>query len=71
MPQRVDIYIQVFFTSALGAGEWSRYPVGISPQNPLDEAGWAPEPVWMTWRGENLAPTGNRTSTSRPFVYVY
>jgi hypothetical protein len=23
----------------------------------------APEPIWMTWRGENLVPTGIRTPT--------
>jgi hypothetical protein len=25
---------------------------------------WAPEPVWTTWRGENLAPAGDSISDS-------
>jgi hypothetical protein len=29
-------------------------------------AGWAPEPVWMSWgRDKSLAPTGNQTPTRR------
>jgi hypothetical protein len=28
--------------------------------------GWTLEPVWTTWKGENLTPTGTRTPTLRP-----
>ena len=55
-------------TTALEGGEWSasrpialypgKYPVPI-----VQEAGWAPGPVWTG--AENLAPTGTR-STDRP-----
>jgi hypothetical protein len=27
------------------------------------KAGWAPEPVWTTYRSETLDPTGTRTPT--------
>jgi len=31
------------------------------------EAGWAPEPEWTRWRGENVsALAGNRTPTVKP-----
>jgi hypothetical protein len=36
-----------FSTSALDRGEWSALPPGKVPPVPIvQEAGWAPEPVW-------------------------
>jgi hypothetical protein len=37
------------------------------PASIEQEAGWAPEPVWTMWRGENLAATVIRTPASRQF----
>jgi hypothetical protein len=55
----VDIWIRIFFTSALFAVECpaSRplplYPRGRNPRYPIVmEAGWAIGPVWITWRIE-------------------
>jgi hypothetical protein len=67
-----DVQIYVFFTSALGGGEWSasrpgRFPLGKEPPVPIGyEAGWAPEPVWPTWRRENCCLY--RDSNSDPFA---
>jgi hypothetical protein len=41
-------------------------PAVLPPRKPsvriVLEAGWAPEPVWLWWRGEKfLATTGTRT----------
>jgi hypothetical protein len=39
-------------------------PSGKKPSVPIgEEAGWAPEPVWTTWRRKILDPTGIRTPT--------
>ena len=48
-------------TSALEGGGWSaprpdRFTPGKDPVLIVQEAGWAPGPVWMD--AENLAPTG-------------
>jgi hypothetical protein len=50
------VQIHIFLTSALAGGEWSascpgRFTPGKdSPVPSGQEAGWAPEPVWKTWR---------------------
>jgi len=36
-------------------------PLGRHPVSNIQEAGWAPEPVWMD--KENFAPTGIHTCT--------
>jgi len=62
-----------FTTSALDWGEWSAscpgraLPPGKGPPVPIvQEAGWAPEPVW-TQRLEvkSFAPAGDRTPIAR------
>jgi hypothetical protein len=58
-----------FLTSALDAGELSvsrpcRFTPPPSPETiPRypQEAGWAPEQVWMLYRRKNLTPTGIRS----------
>jgi hypothetical protein len=65
-----------WLTSALVGGEWvvsftprPLYPRGKTPPPsvPLgQEAGWAPEPVWTTWRRQNYWPY--RDSNSDPSV---
>ena len=55
-------------TSALDEGGWSaplpgRFTPGKDPVPIVQEAGWAPGPVWTG--AENLAPTGIR-SPDRP-----
>jgi hypothetical protein len=35
------------------------YPREESSLYALDEAGWAPEPVWTTWRVEKSYPYGD------------
>jgi hypothetical protein len=59
----VDVWIHVFFTSALFVAEWPAlrplplYPRGRNPGYPIVmEAGWAPRPVWMAWRREESRP---------------
>jgi hypothetical protein len=55
----VDVWIHVFLTAALVRGELSASRPGhFTPEKELSaptgkEAGWAPEPVWTTWRIEN------------------
>jgi hypothetical protein len=40
-------------------------PLGKEPQAPIEyEAGWAPEPVWRTWRRENSWPYRDSNSES-------
>jgi hypothetical protein len=41
---------------------------GKMPPVPIEqEAGWAPEPVWMLWSTEkSVAPAGNRISDLQP-----
>jgi hypothetical protein len=65
-----------FFTSALEGGEWSAsrpgraLPPGKEPPIPtVQEAGWAPEPVW-TQRGEekSSASVGDRTPAAQSVV---
>jgi hypothetical protein len=56
---RVDVYVQIFLTSALAGGEWSasrpdRFTPGKEPSVPIgQETGLVPETVWTTWRREN------------------
>ena len=52
-------------TSALDGGWWSTplagsFTPGKDPVPIVQEAGWAPEPVWTG--AENLSPTGIRSS---------
>jgi hypothetical protein len=57
-----------FTTSALDGGEWSALlPMGKRPPVPIvQEAGWAPEPVWTQGIQEkSFAPAGDRTSIAR------
>jgi hypothetical protein len=62
-----------FSTSALDGGEWSAsrpgraLPPGKGPPVPIgQEAGWAPEPVWIQRLEEkSFAPTGDRTPIAR------
>jgi hypothetical protein len=55
----VDVQIQIFLTLAIVGGEWStsrpgRLSPGKEPPAPIgQEARWAPEPAWTTWRREN------------------
>jgi hypothetical protein len=52
----VDVYTHVFLISPLVGGEWpasrpGSFTSGKEPSVPTGyEAGWAPEPVWTTWR---------------------
>jgi hypothetical protein len=53
----------LFLTSALDVGGWStprpgRFAPGNDPVSIVQDAGWAPGPVWAG--AENLAPTGIR-----------
>ena len=60
-------------TSALGGGGWStprsgRFTPWKDPVTIVQEAGWAPGPVWTG--AENLAPTGIRyPNPSSPSLY--
>jgi hypothetical protein len=68
-----------FTTSALDRGEWSvsrpgrALPPGKGPPVPiLQEAGWAPEPVWTQMLEEKyFAPAGDRTPVVQPVVRHY
>jgi hypothetical protein len=63
-----------FTTSALDGGEWSASDPGraLSPgKGPpvpiVQEAGWAPEPVWTQRIEEkSFAPAGDRTPVVQP-----
>jgi hypothetical protein len=55
-----------FTTLALDGGEWSalqRFTPGKGPPVPIvQEAGWAPEPIWTQMLGEkSFASAGDRT----------
>jgi hypothetical protein len=58
----VDVQIHVFLTSAqfVVSGQHhtpAALPPGEEPPVPIGkEAGWAREPVWTTWRGEESYP---------------
>jgi hypothetical protein len=62
-------------TAALEGGEWSAARPsrtllpGKTPVPILQEAGWAPGPVWTD--AENLVPTGIRSRTVQPVVSDY
>jgi hypothetical protein len=63
-----------FSTSALDGGEWSAsrlgraFTHGKGPPVPIvQEAGWAPEPVWTQRLEEkSFAPAEDRTPIARP-----
>jgi hypothetical protein len=63
-----------YLTSALDGGEWSAsrpgraLPLGKGPPLPiLQEAGWAPEPVWTQRLEENPLPlSGIEPRSSSP-----
>ena len=68
MAQRVGRCIALFFhTTALEGGEWSAsrpdrtLPPGRDPVPIVQEAVWAPGPVWT---GEKSRPTGIRSQDS-------
>jgi hypothetical protein len=56
-----------FTTSALDGGEWPRFAPGKGPPVPIvQEAGWAPEPVWTQRLEEkSFATAGDRTPITR------
>jgi hypothetical protein len=61
------IAVLCFYTSALEGGERSVSPWPLSTPGKdlapiVQEAGWAPEPVWTG--AENLTPTGIRSPDS-------
>ena len=62
----------LFFTTALEGSEGSAsrpghsLPPGKDPVPIVEEAGWAPGPVWTD--AENLAPTGIRFPDLQPFA---
>jgi hypothetical protein len=58
-----------FTTSALVGGEWSASRPGRGTPVPIvQEAGWAPEPVWTQRLEEkSFASTGDRTPIARSF----
>jgi len=65
----VEVQLNSFLTSALEGGVWSASRPGrLYPhKDPLpivQEAGWAPEPVWIG--AENLASPGFNPRTFQP-----
>ena len=62
-------------TAALDGGEWSaarpgpHFTLGKDPVPIVQEAGWAPGPVWTG--AKNLVPTGIRSRTVQPVVSRY
>ena len=62
-------------TAALEGGEWSvarpgrTLPPGKDPVPIVQEAEWAPGPVWTG--AENLVPTGIRSWTLQPVASRY
>jgi hypothetical protein len=65
-----------FLTLTLDGGEWSAsrpgraLPSGKGPPVPIvQEAGWAPEPVWtQRLEKKSFAPAGNRTPIARSSI---
>jgi hypothetical protein len=65
---------QLFLTSAIEGGVWSasrpgRLYLGKEPVPIVQEAEWAPEPVWIG--AENLAPPGFNSRTFQPVANRY
>jgi hypothetical protein len=68
-----------YSTSALDGGEWSAsrpgraLPPGKGPPVPIvQEAGWAPEPVWtQRLEGKSFASVGDRTPVVQSVVSHY
>jgi len=59
----VEVCLHAFLTSTLDRDKWSASRPGcFTPVLIWYEVGWAPEPVWTRWRGENVPVcAGNRT----------
>jgi hypothetical protein len=55
----MEVSDQLHALVALPPGKEHLVPIG-------EEAGWAPELVWATWRKQNLAPAGIRTPGYQP-----
>jgi hypothetical protein len=72
-------YSSSFYTSALDGGEWSAShpdralsPGKGPPVRIVQEAGWAPEPVWTQRLEEkSFAPAGDRSPVVQPVVRHY
>ena len=69
----MEVYLHSFLTSALeGCGQHhapAAFTPGKDPVLIVQEAGWAPEPVWIGV--ENLAPTGFDHRTFQPVASRY
>jgi hypothetical protein len=70
----VKVQLYSFLTSALEGGGWSsprpgRFTPGKDPVPIVQEAGWAPGPVW-TWRKISL-PQGFDPRTVQPVASFY
>jgi hypothetical protein len=57
----------------MGVSGQRHAPAALYPfRYPLDEAGWAPEPVWTQGLEEkSFAPAGDRTPIVQPVVRHY
>ena len=69
----VEVYLYSSMTAALKAGEWSAARPGLltprkDPLPIVQEAGWAP---WPVWTAENLVPPGFDPRTVQPVVNRY
>jgi len=63
--EEVEVYLYSFMTTALEGVSVTPLPLftlGKDPVPIVQEAGWAPGPVWTG--AENLAPTGIRSPDS-------
>jgi hypothetical protein len=70
----VELQLYSFLTSALGGGGWpaprpGRFAAGKDPVPTVQEAEWAPGPVWTC--AKNLVPPGFDPRTFQPVVTRY
>jgi hypothetical protein len=69
---KVEIECSPFLTSTLDGDGWLAALVDrVFPEEgapvPIENAVWAPEPVWTLWRrGRSLASVDNRTPSLQP-----